>query len=179
MHETAAKRLRDAGERVAPVVARLARLVRNYALVALVAAAFLAAVLLWPPLPDSAARLVLLALLVALVAAPPIVLLLLAWTLREVSELPGRVRELPATARERLEDAARLAGEARAQGRRLPLVLWQLGRVVSSSRELLQPHAPLLALFSVPFLAVSALAAVAAALEIAVAAVAAVVLAAT
>ena len=179
MHETAAKRLRNAGERVAPVVARLARLVRSYALVALVAAAFLAAVLLWPPLPDSAARLVLLGLLVALVAAPPIVLLLLARVLREVAELPERLRDLPAAGRAGLEEAARLADDARTRPRRLPLVLWRLGRVVASSRALLQPHAPLLALFSLPFLALSALAAVAAALDIAVAAVTAVVLAVT
>ena len=171
--------LRDALARAAPLVASLARLVRNYALATLAAAVFLAAVLLWPPLPESAGGIVLLILLLALVGAPPIVLLLLAWTLREVSELPARVRELPTTGRERLVEAARLADEARIRPRRLPLVLWRLARLLASTRELLQPHAPLLALANLPFLTLSALAAVAAALEIAIAVVVALVLAVT
>jgi hypothetical protein len=100
--------------------------------------------------------------------APPIVLWVLWAALRELAELPERLRRLPETARERQEDLRRLSEELRTPGRRLirvPLTLWRL----RDAADLVRPYAPLLPFLSVPFLTWSALAAVAALVEITVA----------
>jgi hypothetical protein len=109
-----------------------------------------------------------------LAAAPPAVLLLFWLAVREVAELPARLRSLPETSREQAAELGRLAGEARSRPGvlRFPRLLWRFGFLVGSARETLTPWAPLLPLLSVPFLLLSAAAAVAAVLEVVVAIVA-------
>ena len=111
--------------------------------------------------------------LAALLAVAPPVLLWLLWAaLRELAELPDRLRRLPETARDRRVDLERLAAELRAPGRRLvrlPRTLWRLRVLGGAAHDLVRPHAPLLPFLSLPYLTVSALAAVAALAEIAIA----------
>ena len=92
-------------------------------------------------------------------------------TVREVAELPSRVRTLPETGRAQATELGRLAGEARARGGlfRFPRLLWRFGFLLGAARETLAPWAPLLPFVSVPFLLATGAAFVAAVLEIAVA----------
>lgn len=152
-----------------------ARLVRGYATVAAVAALAVAVFLFRDGLPDGTEEMALVAIGTALAAAPPAVLWLLSEALRALADLPERVRGLPAESRGRAGELRRLADAARrARGTRLlalPVLIWRIGRLAGSSRELVRPYAGVLPLLSPPFLALSGLAAVAAAVEIGVAAV--------
>jgi hypothetical protein len=148
------------------VVLTVARAVRSLALLASAAALVIAAFALADGLDQGD----ILSLLAA--AAPPVVLWVLWGALRELAELPDRLRRLPQTARERHVDLQQLAGELRdPTGRlvRLPRTLWRLRVLAGTARDLVTPHAPLLPFVSVTFLTVSALAAVAALIEIGVA----------
>jgi hypothetical protein len=161
---------------------RGARLVRAYATVAALAALAIAAFLLRDGWPEGADETVLVVIGTALAAAPPLLLWLLSETLRALADLPGRLRGLPAESRARGEELRRLAEAARRlRGARLvalPLLIWRIGRLAGSSRELVSPYAGALPLLSPQFLALSGLATAAAALEIGVAAVLILVLAA-
>ena len=109
---------------------------------------------------------------VAVAFVPPAVLGFLWFALKELAELPDRLRRLPATARERRVDFERLSGQLREPGRRLvrlPLMLWRLRVLAGAARDLVTPHAPLLPFLSLPFLTLSAFAAGAAVGEIAIA----------
>lgn len=111
-------------------------------------------------------------LTVLLAIAPPVVLWLLWMALRELAEVPDRLRSLPQTARERRVDVEEFARELRTPGRRLvrlPGTLWRLRVLAGATRDLVTPHAPLLPFLSVTFLTVAALAAAAALIEIVVA----------
>jgi hypothetical protein len=108
----------------------------------------------------------------ALAFVPPLVLLVLWLAFKELAELPDRLRRLPQSARERKVDVERLAAELREPGRRiflLPRALWRMRVLGGAARDLVTPHAPLLPFLSVPFLTVSALAAVGALVEIGIA----------
>jgi hypothetical protein len=107
-------------------------------------------------------------LAVLLAATPPVMLWVLWAALRELAELPERLRRLPETARGHGEDVRRLAGELRTPGNRVlrvPVVLWRLRNV----SELVRPHAAVLPFLSVWFLTLSAIAAVAAVAEVVIA----------
>jgi hypothetical protein len=62
----------------------------------------------------------------------------------------------PDTTREHAVELRAIAQDAKARERpawrRLPGSTWRLATLICSARELLAPHAPLLPLFSVPFL---------------------------
>ena len=89
--------------------------------------------------------------LVAVAAAlPAAVLFLFSAALFEAAELPGRLRNAPAQARD-LRAAVDDLGRARSGGR-LFGALWRTGRQASSARDLVMPWAPLLPLISIPFL---------------------------
>lgn len=107
-------------------------------------------------------------LAIALLLAPPVVLGLLWAALRELAELPDRLRRMPETARGHGQDVRRLAEELRTPGKRLvrvPITLWRL----RGAAELVRPHAAVLPFLSVPFLTLSALAAFAAVAEVVIA----------
>lgn len=168
-----------------PLVAaagRGARLVRAYATMAALATLAVAAFLLRDGWPEGADETVLVLIGIALAAAPPLVLWLLSQALRAAADLPGRVRAVPAESRTRGKELRRLAeAAAPLRGARLvalPVLIWRIARLAGSSRELVRPYAGALPLLSPQFLALSGLAAVAAALEIGVAAVLIVLLAA-
>jgi hypothetical protein len=76
--------------------------------------------------------------------------------LGEVVELPEKLRSYPGTTREHVSELRAIAHDAqereRPAWRRLPGSTWRLATLVRSARDLLAPHAPLLSLFSVPFL---------------------------
>ena len=140
---------------------------RNLARAAVFAAVVIAYALLRDGLPDSAGAIVLTVVALALAAAPPIVLLLFYVALRELAELPQRLRDLPDTAAVNAAGARRLVEEARGTAwYRLPRVLLAAVSLVRSSRESLMPWAGVLPLLSLPFLGVVALATVAAVIEI-------------
>jgi hypothetical protein len=141
------------------VVLAVARTVRTLAFLASVAALVIAFVLY----DDGVSGLDVFALLLAI--APPVMLWILWAALRELAELPDRLRRLPESARERQAELERLAAELREPARRiarLPRTLLRLRALVVAARDLHAPHAPLLPFFSLPFLTASALAAVAA-----------------
>lgn len=106
-----------------------------------------------------------------LAALPPAVLGAFWLVVREVAELPSRLRSLPGTSREHAEELGRLAGHARSRPSwiRVPGLLWRFGFLAHSARENLMPWAPLLPLLSVPFLLATGFAAVGALVEILVA----------
>lgn len=148
------------------VVLALARTVRALALLASAAALVIAVVLYG----DGVSGFEVLAMLVAI--APPVVLWILWAALRELAELPERLRRLPETARERRVDLERLAADVRDPGRRLvrlPGTLWRLRILAGAARDLVTPHAPLLPFLSLPFLTASALAALVAVAEVGIA----------
>lgn len=148
------------------VVLAVARAVRTVAFLAS-AAALVIAVALYG---DGVSGLEVLTMLVAI--APPVVLWILWAALRELAELPERLRRLPETARERRVDLERLAADLRDPGRRLvrlPGTLWRLRVLAGAARDLVTPHAPLLPFLSVSFLGASALAALVAVVEVGIA----------
>jgi hypothetical protein len=91
-----------------------------------------------------------------LLAVPAAVLLAFSFVLGEVVELPDKLRSCPGTTREHVAELREIAHDAqeheRPAWRRLPGSTLRLATLVRSARELLAPHAPLLPLFSVPFL---------------------------
>lgn len=143
----------------------VARAVRTLALAASAAVLVIAAVLYADGVDGGEVLAVLLA------AAPPILLWFLWAALRELAELPERLRRLPETARERRVDVERLAAELRDQRGllRVPRVLWRLRVLAGAARELATPHAPLLPFLSLTFLTWSAIAAGAALVEVGIA----------
>ncbi len=113
----------------------------------------------WLAIADAAAAVVLVlalydegedVLVVAAAAVPAAVLFLFSFALFEAAELPSRLRNAPAQARD-LRTAVDALGRAR--GGRLPRALWRAGRQAASAREFATPWAPLLPLISLPFLA--------------------------
>lgn len=93
-------------------------------------------------------------LTVLLLAAPAIVLLFLAGV-RELLELPERLRRMPQRGTEQLNELTRIAGEARAASwSRTPSLLWRLRGLVSSTRDLVGFALPLRVL-APPFLALT------------------------
>lgn len=91
-------------------------------------------------------------LVAAIAAVPAVILFLFSVALFEAAELPERLRNAPAQARDLRAAVDELA---RARGGRLPRALWRAGRQAASARELATPWAPLLPLISLPFLAAS------------------------
>jgi hypothetical protein len=112
---------------------------------AALAALAIAAFLLRDGWPEGADETVLVVIGTALASAPPVVLWLLSETLRALGDLPGRVRGLPAESRSRGEELRRLAEAVhRLRGARLlalPVLIWRIGRLADSSRELVRPYA--------------------------------------
>lgn len=93
-----------------------------------------------------------------LLAAPAVVLFFAAG-LRQVLQLPDRVRRMPSEGSEQLAELTRIAHATRGGGiRRAPGLLWRLRGVVGSSRDLVGIALPL-KLFTPGFLGVAALAA--------------------
>lgn len=168
-------------ERVVPVAAAIRRGTLRMALAGAAAGAVIVYAVLRDGLPDPTDRIVGTIVVIALAAAPPLVLGAFWLLLRELVELPERIRRLPGEGREHVEELGRLTREARdARQRgfaRLPGMIWRLTRLTGSSRELLTPYAPLLPLLSVPFLTAVVFAAVGVFVEIAIAVVVLLVLA--
>jgi hypothetical protein len=150
---------------VRTAVLTVARAVRSLALAASAAALVIAVVLY----PDGVSAGEVVAVVLAVV--PPIFLWILWAALRELAELPDRLRRMPEAAKERRVDVERLAGELRSGGGllRVPRVLWRLRVLAGAAREFVTPHAPLLPFLSATFLTWSALAAFAAVAEIGIA----------
>ena len=131
----------------------VARAIRGFAFVTLVAVAAIVSVLGRGGF-DAAEIVVALALL-----APPAILLFFAAGLNELVKVPDRLRRMPAHGSEQLAELTSIAGEARHAGfRRMPRLLWRLRGVVGSSRELVGFALPL-RVFTPGFLGLAALAA--------------------
>jgi hypothetical protein len=147
------------------IVLLVARAVRSLAFAASAAALVIAAVLYSDGVDGAEV------LAVVIAVAPPIMLWFLWAALRELAQLPERLRRLPETARERRVDVEQLTAELREGGGplRLPRVLWRLRVLAGAARDLVTPHAPLLPFLSATFLSWSAVAAGAAVVEIGVA----------
>ena len=161
-------------ERTVPVAAAAARAARAYAFTAGAAAAVIAVYLLRDGVPDRAGEAAAEVVALVVAAVPPVVLFVFSAALAALAELPERLRRVPATGREHAAELGRVAERARsARGpgglTRLPFLVWRLGRLLRSSRDLLTPYAGVAPLASLPFLGWTAAAAVGAAVEIAVA----------
>ena len=166
-------------ERLVPVAAVLAAIARTFALLAAGGALVIAAYVLRDGLPEGAEETVEAAIALVAAAFPPVLLTLFWLVLREVVQLPERLRSLPESGRAQAAELGRIAGEARARGSwlRFPRLLWRFGFLVGSARETLTPWAPLLPLVSLPFLLATAAAFAGTVLEVAIALVLLVVLA--
>jgi hypothetical protein len=121
--------------------------------------------------PDGGEERVEVVIALVLASLPPLVLGAFWLAVREVAELPARLRSLPETGRAQASELGQIAGEARTGGTwlRFPRLLWRFGFVAASARETLTPWAPLLPLLSVPFLFATAVAFLGAVLEIGIA----------
>jgi hypothetical protein len=161
-------------EGLVPVARALAASARTLAVLATGAAAVIAVLLLRDGFPDGGEERLELVVALVLAAAPPLVLLAFWLAVREVAQLPARLRSLPETGREQAAELGRLASDARTRGGwlRFPRLLWRFGFLVGSARETVTPWAPLLPLLSVPFLLLTAAASVAAVFEVLIALVA-------
>jgi len=160
------------------LAAWLRRAILKLALVGAASAAVIGYALLHDGFPSEPGPALLTVVALGLVLAPPVVLTMLWILLGELVRLPDRIRRMPMDTRQHAEELRRLAADARTlRGLRfVPGQLWRFGLLTSSSRELLTPYAPLLPLFSLPFLAVVAASAVAVFPESAIAVVVAIVL---
>lgn len=142
--------------RIVPLADAVRRGMRTLGLVGLGAAATVVLVVLLRWTPSGREDWAALVVLCVVLAVPPGVLLAFSLVLREVVEVPEKLRGYPGTAREHAEELQALARDARARERpawrRLPGSTWRLATLVRSARDLLAPHAPLLPLLSVPFL---------------------------
>jgi hypothetical protein len=142
--------------RILPLAAAVGRGMRTLGLVGLGAALAIALVILVRWTPGDRGNWAGLVVLCVLLALPAAVLLAFSLVLREVVDLPDRLRSYPGTTREHVAELSAIAREAqrreRPAWRRLPVSTWRLATLVRSARDLLAPHAPLLPLFSVPFL---------------------------
>jgi hypothetical protein len=102
---------------------------------------------LWIGLGTDQDRGTLLIVAAVLLLAPPTVLLFVFWVVREVAEIPARIREAPTAVRGRVEDIRRRAGqaaEARHQGTvRRMTALFRLWRAVATLREEVGALSPL------------------------------------
>ncbi|HET9214067.1 MAG TPA: hypothetical protein VFN93_04880 [Gaiellaceae bacterium] len=148
---------------ILPLAVAVGRGVRTLGLVGLGAAAGLVLAVLarWTPSDGEGwAGLVVLGILLAV---PPAVLLAFALVLGEVVELPDKLRGYPGATRRHAAELRELVQDAQARERpawrRLPGSTWRLATLARSARDLLAPHAPLLPLFSVPFLVATLVAA--------------------
>jgi hypothetical protein len=162
-------------ERLLPVANAAGRVARRLALVAGMSAAVLIFTLFRDGIPEPAARAVVSALLAVLLLVPAAVLVAFWRACEEVLELPGRLRALPGAAAQRAAELGRVLRSGRTARARSA---WRLLALTRSSRELLTPYAPLVALLSPAFLAATAVAALATAVEAAAALLALVLLAA-
>ena len=142
--------------RILPLAAAVGRGVRTLALVGFAAAVAIALVVLVRWTPSDGEEWAGLGVLCILLAVPPAVLLAFSLVLREVTELPDKLRSYPGTMRDHAEELRAIAHDAQARERpawrRLPRSTLRLATLVRSARDLLAPHAPLLPLLSMPFL---------------------------
>ena len=142
--------------RILPLAAAVGRGVRTLGLAGLGAAAAIALVVAVRWTPGDTEDWAGLVILCVLLAVPSAFLFAFSFVLAEVVELPDKLRSYPGTTREHLAELRAIADDAQARERpawrRLPGSTWRLATLVRSTRELLAPHAPLLPLFSVPFL---------------------------
>ncbi len=141
---------------ILPLAGAVDRGVRRLAFVGLGAAGVIALVVLVRWTPSDGKGWAGFGVLFALLLIPPAVLLALVLVLGEVIQLPDKLRGYPDTTRKHVAELREIANDAqrreRPAWRRLPGSTWRLATLVRSARELLAPHAPLLPLFSVPFL---------------------------
>jgi hypothetical protein len=147
--------------RIVPAAAAIVRGLRVVALLCLAAAAVTAIALFQDGVPEPAGRAIASVALAVGVAVPGIVLFLFHRALAEVVQLPERLRSTPRTGREHADELAALVRN-REQPRRLPLRAWRLFALGRSSRSLLTPYAPLVALLSKGFLLAAGLSTLAA-----------------
>jgi hypothetical protein len=159
---------------VLPAAAAFGRAARRLALVAAVSAAVLTYALFRDGLPEPTSRAVVTVLLAVLLFVPAAVLTAFWRACVEVVELPDRLRALPGAAAGHAADLGQLLRERHTARARA----WRLLVLTRSSRELLTPYAPLVALLSPPFLGATAIAVLATAVEATAALVVIVVLAA-
>jgi hypothetical protein len=165
-------------DRIAGVPVSVRRWIGRLALGAAVAVAFLVYAIVRNGFADDATR-ALAVLGIAALIAPPLILGAFWLALGELVRFPERIQALPLEARDHGEQLRALVERARSpRGTRFGVtrILWQLLRTTRGARDTLTPYAPLLPLVSVPFLAATAAAAFAAAIELLAACIVAVVL---
>jgi hypothetical protein len=142
--------------RIIPLAAAVGRGVRRLGLIGLCGAVAIGLIVLVRWTPGNGEDWAGFVALCVVLAVPAAVLLAFSFVLGEVVELPDKLRSYPGTTREHVSELRAIAQDAqrreRPAWRRLPGSTWRLATLVRSARDLLAPHAPLLPLFSVPFL---------------------------
>jgi hypothetical protein len=166
----AAAGTRDVAQRLLLVASAIRRGTLKLGLAGLAAAAVIVTFLLRDGLPDGGAALfTVLGILLAL--APPTLLGSFWFVLGHLLLLPERLRALPSGGRDQADELRRLVAETRSRPgwTSVPVQLWKLARVATTSRELLTPYAPLLPLASPSYLAAVAVSGFAVCVELVVA----------
>lgn len=145
-------------DRLIPLARRLGRVVRLFGILVALAAATIAVVLLWGLRPSDPAGWIGFIAVGAVLAAPPVVLLVFASVLRDVLELPAKLRETPEIGRLEAGELTTLAREAASRRvphespRAFPLDLWRAGKLMISARGELIGWGVVMRLASLPFL---------------------------
>jgi hypothetical protein len=166
----AAAGTRDVVQRLLSVAAAIRRGTLKLALLGVAAAAVIVTFLLRDGFPDGGTAL-LTVLGIAVAIAPPVLLGSFWFVLGHLLLLPERLRALPSGGRDQADELRSLVADARSRSgwTSLPVQLWKLARVATTSRELLTPYAPLLPLASPWFLPAVAVSGFAVCVEVVVA----------
>jgi hypothetical protein len=157
--------------RIVSLAASARRGTLKLAVAGLAAAAVIVYFLLRDGFPDQTGRAVLTVIGAAVVLMPPLLLAGFWFVLGQLLVLPERLRALPTEGHDHAEELRRLVREARSRSgwSSVPVQLWKLARLATSSREVLTPYAPLVPLVSARFLAAVVLSAIGVGAELVVA----------
>ena len=163
------QRLVAAARRIAPLAATASTALRRLAIAGAVAAIVIS-LLLVDPIGSGAWHWPVAGVLGAVLLVPAGILFVFDWALRDLRELPARLRELPQLATAQREELTRLAQQIRnnrAQGRGTAIrSLWSLARALLPVWDLLTGVVPSARILLPPFGLLAILAVVACLVEI-------------
>lgn len=167
------QRLVTVARAIGPLVAAVSAALRPLALGGAGAAVVLGLLIAEPVGSGDGGRWLVAAVVTVILLLPVGVLLVFDRALRDLRELPARLRELPDLAIAQRDELARLVGEARGDASRRPgaaiRALWSLGRALIPVRDLLLGVVPSARLLLPPFGLLAMLSVVACLVEIALA----------
>lgn len=151
----------DLLDRLVPLARALREALFVYALVVAAAVVVIAGILLWRDAPGVWFTWLAFVALVAALSVAPVLLLVFVAMLKEVLELPAKLRALPDVGPAHAAELATLVAEARRsppegtprqRPRSMPRSIWQAGRLMAQLHDDIPFPGPLLVIVRVPLL---------------------------